>query len=262
MRNARSITLLLVAAAWLAGCATDDDPVTPTGGQFQVEADDAETYATDALEMVNEMTADIPELALGEFTAAKSFGAAGEPEWDAEEQAWILDDTAEFSEGDPAVAWGEYRLYVWIQFRGAEGPLPTPLGATVFEYRAVNGMTMHSETEQGTSDLAYDMATNLVVTYEESGYAVDGTGETVVEASHEGDGEAQNLRAEMAWNVDLAMPTGGCPSGTADVTMGQYRLDALYNGTSTVAWTLVGPGYQASGTDDLACGSGVTAMAP
>lgn len=255
MRIARTMFLLtvLAAAVWAAGCSSED-PAGPMEDLVRITPGEAEDYATTALIMVNDMVTDIPEVAVGSFTTAKSFEAAGEPDWDPEAMAWVYDLEQEFSEGDPATSWGETRIHLWIQFRNAEGPLPTALGATVLEYRAVHGMTLHSESAEGVADLAYDLATTMLVTYVEGGYTVAGAGESTVEADFTDGQRTESMRLDMSWHADLVLADGSCPAGTADVTVGEYRLDAVYDGTDLAAWTLTGPDYQASGTEVLDCG--------
>ncbi len=254
MRNARSIILLATFAAllWVAGCS--DDPSSPSSNQTDISAADAETYATSALDMVNTMAMDIPDLAAGDFGTMKARKNYGEPVWDPVEMAWVYDYEDEFSEGDPITSWSEIRIHVWIQFRNAEGPLPTALGATVMEYRVSDGMTLHSVSDEGTADLAYDMATTMVVAYTDGGHTVVGSGASCIDASIVADGRSETLNLDMGWNADLAIPLGGCPTGTADVTVGAYRLDAVYDGTAIATWTLTGPNYSASGTEQLYCG--------
>ncbi|MCP4573116.1 MAG: hypothetical protein GY838_12235 [bacterium] len=256
MRNARTTLLIttLAVAIWGAGCSSDD-PAEPMDGLAHVSPVEAEEYAVIALGMVNDMATDVPEMATGSFATAKSLGAAGEPDWDAEQQAWVLDYSQQFSEGDPAVAWGETTIHVWVQFRNTEGPLPTALGATVCEYRAVSGMTMHTQSEEGSGNLAYDLATTMIVAYVDGGYTVVGTGGSTVEADFTDGQRSENVRVTMEWNADLALMAGSCPTGTADVTVGQYRLDAVYDGSSTAQWTFTGPDYHATGTEPLECGA-------
>jgi len=168
--------------------------------------------------------------------------------------AWVLDQTVTFSEGEPPTSTGETRISVWIQFRNPEGPLPTPLDATEMEYRQAAGMTIHDEGEQGVSDLEFDLSTNMLVTYLESGYGMNGIGQAVVAASVTSNDRTENMNLAMRWGLALTSPFEGCPIGTAFVVVGQYRTDVEYDGQGNANWTLTGPNYSASGTESVPCG--------
>jgi len=248
-----ALMAILACIGLLVGCS-GDDPASPTGGT-SIEPAEALEYAGAALEMINAMALDVPDLASGGFTTLKARKNYGEPEWDAEQMAWVYEYVGDFSEGDPPTDSGQIRISVWIQFRNAEGPLPSALGATVMEYRVSDGMTLHSEQENGTVDMAYDLATAMTVTYVDNGYTVAGTGSSHIDATFSDGSRTESMDLSMTWGMNLAMPFGGCPAGTAAVTIGAYRLDALYDGTSTMEWTLTGPDFMDEGTEMLYCGA-------
>ena len=50
------------------------------------------------------------------------------------------------------------------------------------DYRESAGMTIHSEGEQGVSDLDFDLASAMVVSFMEAGYDMNGSGEAEIEA--------------------------------------------------------------------------------
>ena len=246
MTGAVALGLLAVA-----GCGSD--PVAPQES-YNVDAESAEQWSLQAIEMINQMAASVPMASQGDFTSLGPDKIAGEPVWDDQQMAWVLDQTVSFSEGEPPTSTGETRVSVWIQFRGAEGPLPSPLGATVMEYREAAGMTVHSEHEQGTSDLDFDLATNMVVTYLDTGYDMSGTGQADISARATAEDRTESMRLNMTWGMDLVTPFEGCPIGTAFVQVGQYRTEAVYDGQGNVDWTLTGPDYNASGIETMSCG--------
>jgi len=251
------LSTLFVLGLLLVGCSSSDsDPSQPYGGGgTQLSADEAEDWTDQALTMMNEMALQIPTVAEGDFTQTTVGKNAEAPIWDGDQQAWIMDETAEFGDGVGSDSYGEMRVAIWIQFRNDDGPLPTALGATELEYRLSSGMTMHNEDSQGTGDLDYDLETTMLVEYVDGGYNVDGEGAAGIDASYSSGGQTENMSFDMAWGMDLSVPLNGCPSGSAWVEAAQYRLGALYDGQGNVAWSLGAPGYEASGTDTVPCSS-------
>ena len=245
--------LMTIGLLGLTGCS-EDDAVAPVATN-QVDPETAEQFATQALEMINGMAAEIPYVAQGDFTQG-SFAKAGEqPTWDPAQMAWVYDATANFTEGDPPTTEGETRVSVWIQFRNGEGPLSTVLGATEMEYRASSGMTVAMAEAGSVAHMEFDLSTTMVVTFvAEDSYAVQGTGQADVAASQSAEGRTESMAFRMVWGMDLAVPAAGCPAGTAFVDVAPYRMDAAYNGQGQVDWTLTGPNYRATGTDPVACG--------
>ena len=254
----KSWKIILISGAFslgllaMAGC--ESDPVAPQD-TYDYDAATAEQWSLQAIEMINQMAAAVPPASEGDFSTLGPDKAVGEPVWDEEQMAWVLDQTVSFSEGDPPTSTGETRMSLWIQFRNLEGPLPTPLGATVMEYRESAGMTAHSVTDQGVSDLDFDLATGMVVTFMDTGYDMNGTGEAVINASVTTDDRTENMNLAMSWGLDLVTPFEGCPAGTAFVQVGPYRTDVVYDGEGGAAWVLTGPDYTASGTKTLPCGA-------
>jgi hypothetical protein len=255
MRHWKSIVTALLAGvmlAALAGCSSDS---TAPQQQYEMDAATAEQWSAQTLEMISAMAATVPAVSQGDFTGVGAMAkSAEEPVWDEVEQAWVMDVTETITEGDPVHSSMEMSLYLWIQFRNAEGALPGPLGATEMEYRATTGMVMDS-TEEGVTHLEMDYATGMTVTYLETGYGVDGAGEATVSASHTDARGSQSVDFSLAYGMDLMLPFEGCPSGPAWMTAGQYRTDAMYDGEGMVDWTLTGPNHSASGSDPVDCGA-------
>ncbi len=179
---------------------------------------------------------------------------SAEPTWDEVQMAWVLDEATTVYDGDPPTPDYEHRYSAWVQFRGPEGPQPTPEGATEFEYRVSTGMTAFSEDDPGVSDLDFDYACSMVVEYLETGFAMDGLGAAEISASVTGDDGSENMNLTMSYGLDLLTQLDGCPSGTAYVQLGQYRTDVAYDGQGSAAWTLTGPNYNADGTVGVPCG--------
>lgn len=235
----------------LAGC--ESDPVAPQE-TYEVDVEAAEEWSLQAIEMISQMAAAVGPASQGDFSTLGPDKVASEPVWDEEQMAWVLDETETFSEGDPPTSTGEIRVSVWIQFRTDDGPLPSPLGATQMEYRESAGMTLHSEHEQGTSDLDFDLATGMVVSYLDNGYDMDGTGAANIMASATTEGRTENMNLTMTWGLDLTAPLEGCPAGTAFVQVGQFRTEVQYDGQGSANWTMTGPNYTAAGVEPVPCG--------
>ena len=253
MRNWKPILALALMAGLLtvlAGCGSDSTTPQET---YDIDATTAEQWSEQSLEMINQMIATIPQVSQGDFAALGSgMKSAQEPVWDEMEEAWVLDVTESFTEGDPVHSTMEMSLSVWIQFRNAEGNLPSPLGATEMEYRAGSGMVMDNN-EEGTAHMEFDYETAMVVAYQETGYGVEGTGAASVYASQTTDQVSQSMSIDLGYGMEMFLPLEGCPGGTAWVTAGQYRTDAVYDGEGMVDWTLAGPNYEASGSDPVEC---------
>jgi hypothetical protein len=243
--------IFIIGLLALAGC--ESDPVAPQE-TYNVDGETAEEWSLQAIEMISQMAAAVPLASQGDFSTLGPDKSAAEPVWDEEQMAWVLDQTVSFSEGDPPTSTGETRVSIWIQFRGAEGPNPSLLGATEMEYRESAGMTMHSEQEQGTSDLDFDLSCGMVVTFLDSGYDMDGTGQAQIAATVTTDNGTESMNLTMSWGLDLITLFEGCPSGSAFVQVGPYRTDVVYDGQGNAAWTLVGPNYTGSGTETVPCG--------
>ena len=255
MKYWKLMTLTAVLGCGLlavSGC--ESDPVAPQENH-DIDAEAAQEWSLQAIEMINQMAAAVPPAAEGDFSALGTEGkSASEPVWDEEQMAWVLVETVNFTEGDPPTATGETRLAVWIQFRGDEGPLPSPLGATVMDYREAAGMTMHSEGEQGVSDLDFDLASRMVVTFQETGYDMNGSGEADIQASLVAGDRSESMNLTMEWGMDLMTPFEGCPAGSAFVKVGPYRTEVVYDGQGGANWVMVGPNHTSSGTEAVDCG--------
>lgn len=253
MRNWKPMMALALTAGLLtalAGCGSDSTTPQDT---YDIDAATAEQWSEQALAMISEMAATVPQVSQGDFGALGTMNkSATEPVWDEVEEAWVMEATETFTEGDPVHSTMEMSLSVWIQFRNAEGNLPSPLGATEMEYRAGSGMVMDS-TEEGTTHMEFDYETAMVVEYQETGYGVEGMGAAAISASQTTDQGSQSMSFELGYGMDMFLPLEGCPGGTAWVTAGQYRTDAVYDGEGMVDWTLTGPNYEASGSDPVEC---------
>jgi hypothetical protein len=240
----------LLAMGLLAGCG-DDDPAAPAA--TNVSGEMAEEWSTSALEMVTVMVAEVPTIATGDMGQMGTQKVFGEPTWDATQMAWVFEQEMTFNEGDPPTGSTTMAVSGWVQYRNGDGPLPSALGATEMEYRLTESIDMHSEEGGAVSDLTYVMATEMVVTYEEAGYLVNGSGDAEVHVSYVAGDQSERADLAMSWGMDMALPMAGCPAGTATVEVANYRLQALYDGQGGVSWSMAGPGYQANGTDVVEC---------
>jgi hypothetical protein len=249
----KKLTLIFGVASLLVvlvGCS-EDDPVSPQ--EMELTGDLAKDWTTGALAMVSEMATSVTEWADADFSGLTEGKSEEAPEWDPEQQAYIY--SFEAAENEPPDFW-EVRLGFWLQYRDEGTPVQYPLGADEMEARMTSGMTVHTESEEGVSDLSYDYATEMTVSNLETDvFAVVGTGETLVEASHVAGDQSEALQLAMDWEMDLTVSAGACPAGTAAVHAGEFSLVAVYNGQGGVSWTLTGPGYEATGNETLDCGA-------
>ena len=197
------------------------------------------------------MVAEVPDIAAGTMITLGPAKAVGEPVWDAAQMAWVY--TAEMNLDDGEGSSTTITMDYWIQYRSDDGPLPTALGAAEVEFRLAQGMVMDAQSPDGTAHIEYHMATTMLIGYGDGFYTMDGLGTAAVVASQTADGYSERLDLSMAWGLDLAQPVAGCPVGTVWIETDPYRMDAVYDGMGGVAWTLIGPGNTASGSEIVAC---------
>lgn len=269
-RNLALGLVLLVGLAYLAaGCSSGEDynPTTPVGepGTLTLDSSQAENFSLSALDQVNELVATVPEFAAADFAGwntAKANTAKAQSDsvqWDPAQQAYTFDFEGPVFPVEPPSTW-TMSVSVWLQYRNAAGQaLQFPVGATEMELDYATGMDMHLVEGTDVSDLQYDMATNLTVSYLGAGqtYGITGSGSSDVQVSQTTDQGSLSGQFAMTWSMDLTATVDGCPAGTATVFIQGYRLDAVYDGQGGVAWTLVGPNYQASGSDVMPCAAPV-----
>ena len=241
---------LALALFVFAGCS-DDGPIAPGAGDQPVSSELAQEWAPQALDMVTEMTTEIPNWAeagwMGQPKGEEDFPLV----WDAEQAAYVYHLEAEVVEGNSSFTTA---IDVWLQFRGPNGAMEFPIGATEMEVRMNSSLLGHSEDAEGSTDMEYNFETEMLVSYEQDGsYDVNGSGSSTVSIDHTYGELTESIEFAMAWGVDLIVYAGGCPAGAAFVTVGEYRLDADYDGAGGVAWDLVGPEYSASGSDTIIC---------
>ena len=264
-----ALTILLAAALFaVAGCGGGDDtnPGAPSGNDTMVlDSDTAQQFTLEALGVLNEMIGTVPDFAVGDFggwVMAKSSlddslpakAASDSVSWDPTQDAWVFLYDGPLLEL-PSPSYWNLTLDLWVQYRNGQTPQQYPLGADVMELHYLTGMDMHMVEETQTTDLTYDLATELVVSYRPDGrYGVVGSGSTVVDVAQVSDATAEAGRFAVNWSADVTTGAGLCPSGTASVTTQVWQMLADYDGLGGVSWTLTGPGYSASGTDIVACG--------
>lgn len=257
------LLLLLGLALIMAGCGSDgDNPAAPGSGINTLVLDEtqAEDFTVNALDMVNELVNTVPDFAEGDFADWNLSKAQGDSmQWDPAEGAYTFEFEGPLFEVEPPNSW-TMRLGIWLQYRDAGGqPLQYPIGATEMEVDYSTGMSMHMVEGQSVSNLDYDMATNMTVSYlgEGQAYGIEGTGTTNIVVSQITTQTSQSGQFDMDWVMDITATPDGCPSGTATVNLQGYQLNAIYDGEGGVSWTLVGNNYQASGSDDLNCSTPV-----
>lgn len=241
-------TLLLVS---LWGCG--DDSTAPST-RVDLTTEQATDWSQSALEMVNTMVAQVPDIAAGTMTTLGTDKAAGEPEWDAAQMAWVYG--AEFSLDDGEGSSMTLAAQFWVQYRNAEGPLQSALGATEVEFRASETMTADSVADGANSHVDYAMGTTMTIGYGDGVYLVDGTGSATVDARQTQGGRTEQVAFAMNWGVDLSQTPEGCPAGAAWVELDPWRMDAVYDGQGGVAWTLIGPNATVSDNETIICGGG------
>jgi hypothetical protein len=252
MHSSRSVRatlaagLLLAAALW--GCGDD---TTAPATRVDLTADQAGDWSRAALEMVNTMVAEVPAIAAGTMTTLGPAKAAGEPTWDAAQMAWVY--AAEYTMDDGEGSSTTISLDYWIQYRGGDGPLPSALGATEVEYRVGEDMVMDAVGDGAEAHIEYGMTTTMVIGYGDGVYVVDGSGLAGVDARQTRGTRSERMAFTMVWGLDLSLPLAGCPSGAAWVELDPWRMDAVYDGQGSVAWTLMGPDATVSDTEPVAC---------
>ncbi len=264
-KNNMLTTLLIFGlVVGLAGCGGDDteNPGTvPTDDTMILDNATAEEFSVQALEIVNSLVVGIPAVAEGDFSTWAA-GKAGlekagtdEVTWDPAQDAWVLDFAGPMLEM-PAPSYWNVSYDLWVQYRGANGPMQYPLGATEVAIGYGLGMDMHMVDDSGSSDMVYEMNTDFVVSYldQDGTYGVVGTGNTVVEVDQVSGQGSESGTFTLEWEMDVVATDTGCPTGTVGVTVQQFSLSAVYDGQGNVNWILVGPNYQASGTDTMSCG--------
>lgn len=263
--GAMRIALALSLALALGACSDDDDtPAAPDAATLGQQLA-AEQTSEAALSLINEMLTQSSDWAQGTFgTAAKQLPGPPESQrtqseaiWDAEQQAWTWNATANYTEGANTVAIGaDY----WVQFRDGAVPQQYPDTATdEMEAHVAWDWSAHVEEDGSVADLDVVYQSEMVV-----GGVHSPTRTFVGEGSMTGTAAGANAAEETfevavdgSWGVDLSVPAdGGCPTGTATVQNGVWRLNATYDGGPTVAWELrSGARVHASGTQSLPCGA-------
>jgi len=246
-RRFTTIFLFLLLTIW--GCG--DDSTTPET-RVDLTAAQAEDWTLSTLEMVNSMVEEVPDIAAGTMTTLGAGKAAGEPVWDAAQMAWVYDTSMDLDDGQGSTT--TISMAYWIQYRNGDGPLPSALGATVVEFRLTESMVMDANDDEGSAHIAFDVSSTLLIGYGEGLYTVDGAGSAAVAATRTMGDHSESMDFSMVWGMDLGQPMAGCPTGTAWIEADAYRMDAVYDGSGNVTWTLIGPGGTASGSDVVACG--------
>lgn len=265
MRNLK-ISMVLVLAlgliGGLTGCGSDEDPVAPQNETLALDSQMAEEFTLQALDVVSNIVGEIPDIASGDFggwVASKSdFVKANSDSvtWDPVQSAWVFSYQGPLFELEAPSYWN-ISLDLWVQYRDAMGPVPSPASATSMEVRYGTGMDLHAVDGNQVSDLTYEMNTNLTASYlgEGGAYAVVGYGDTMVEVNEVGGDVEQSGSFAMNWTMDVAVSDAGCPSGTATVSTQEWQLAATYDGQGNVNWELNGPGYQGTGFEPVGCGT-------
>jgi hypothetical protein len=260
----RNLLLCLVLFSSLAilaaGCSNEADynPTSPVGnpGTLTLDSAQAEDFSLSALDMVNELVATVPDFAAADFATWNLAKAQGDSvQWDPVQEAYTFDFEGPVIPVEPPSTW-TMSVSVWLQYRDSAGQaLQYPVGATEMEVDYTTGMDMHLVEGADVSDMQYDMATNLTVSYLGGGqaYGIVGSGSSDVQVAQTTAQGSQSGQFSMTWSVDLTATVDGCPAGTATVNVQGYQLDAQYDGQGGATWTLVGPSYQASGSEEMPC---------
>jgi hypothetical protein len=256
-----ALVLLLGLALILAGCGSDGstNPANPGPGEetLVLDAAQAEEFSTGALSMVNELVNSVPDFAAADFASwnlAKS--QSDSVVWDPVQEAYVFNFDGPVLELEPPSSW-TMSMDIWLQYRDAqESPLQYPIGATEMELDYSVGMYIHSVDESGVFDMDNELSSNLTVRYLGEGqtYGIQGSGLNTVSVSQITPSGSQSGQISLDWSLDVTAAPEGCPSGTAVVHAQDYTLNAEYDGQGNVSWTLTGPGYQASGSEFVACG--------
>jgi hypothetical protein len=240
-----ALSLLLVAAA---ACDDQDDAPTGAGNDLEIDAATVQEQAISTFDFVNGLVDGIDEMAAADFSGVA--GDLGLPEggtlrqdaaavWDAVQGAWVVD--VEGTESDENGS-ASYDVYFLVRFRDAGGlSQQNPDSTTVSMQLLLDYFVdAHAEDQGSTLDLVLDFSLDILVAGLPAGpYTLDGEGDMGVTLALSGGESEGQIALAMSWTAALSVPVaGGCPSGTAGVTVEDWRVDAVYDGQGGYDWQL------------------------
>ena len=256
----------IVLALIGAGCSDKDNNPTGASGNLELDSATVGQQSVSTISFVNDLVAGIDEMATGDLSGLGSdLGLSnGSPlredavaAWDAVQGAWVYD--AEGTETDEFGA-ATYDVFLSVRFlNGAGVAQQAPDGTTarmdlVLDYL----VDWHIEDEQSALDMVLDYEMDVSVAgLQTAAYQLDGNGDINVSLSLSQAGTAGSERVDlgMAWIASLDVPSdGGCPAGTATVSMEDWTFNAQYNGQGRYDWVLYERGTQVeSGFENMSC---------
>lgn len=252
--NGVLLLLLLCLAATAPGCGDDDDGAPSPTGPATTDFD--EIMATGQAAYAAPLA-----VAMLENVAVFAQGVAGKDldysfSYDEDDQHWIATMTYDQD--------GYTYAYTYtVQYRDAMGqPQQEAQGAASMRYTQ-DGTSLFNFSGDGyVLVMSYDFDSDVTASGLGTGaLLVDGGGGYDLDYDVTSDGRREQLAFSASWQTlgdGVSYPTDGCPTGTMRYSFAPYRMDIVFDGTSTAAYTLHdGAGSQvpeASGTVELYCG--------
>lgn len=267
------VPVLLLGLAISAGCfhKKDDDNPGPAAPE-PPEPEEAAAIGGGAADLIAGMAGTIPEWASGDLSGISlgGFGRqpggsegslATEPVFDETDMAWEWTTTeTEISGADTTTVNATF----WVRYLAAGVPVMDHNDADSM-YAAVDlDVDGHIETDSDDGTIVTDFS---YVYHAEGGvsgvgsgtYVLDGTGSAEGEAvtDHPIIGEFTTEIAEFDYTVDVTIPSGGCPTGTASITVDPFVIEMTFDGDTTASWEMTEDGDPVdppqTGVSDVDC---------
>lgn len=261
------IPALCAAGLATAGCNSQDD--SPTGASnVDVELDSATVSenAISTMDFMNGLIDGVDALAAGDLSGVA--GDLGLPQgstvrddfvasYDDLQGAWVFDANGTETDASGTATYDVYFLVRFIDAAGAPQQEPDQTTSRM-DLDLDFHVSASAEEDGSTFALALDYTMDLSVSGIQTGpYVVDGTGDIGVDMELTGSGAEEDLRLDLAmgWDMDVSVPVSdGCPSGTASVSVEEFRFDAEYDGQGGYDWELWEAGQKVEqGSEIVGC---------
>jgi len=261
----RGTRLVPAAALMLMAAGCSDKNTSPAGpSDVQLDAQSVEQQAVSTLSFVEGLTSGVDQLAAGDFSGVSgdlgipsgALQADPQPYYDAQTGTWVLDFQGTDTDATGSIT---YDVSFRVQYRDGSGtPMQTPDQTTATFTMSLDYVAdAHSEDQGSTFDILLDYTLGMTVGNLSGGgpYQVDGSGDMYVDMQFSGDGDTLRLALDMGWDASLSVPAnGGCPSGTASVSVEGWTFDAQYPGQPYYDWQLYqGASKVGEGSETLFC---------
>lgn len=271
------VPTLVLGLALAAGCfhKKDDDNPGPAAPE-PPEPEEAAAIGGGAADLIAGMAGTIPGWAAGDldsFSIGGGFGAlprpgsgpgvvlASAPEFDVTDSAWVWTSTeTDISGADTVNVVGQF----WVQYLSGTTIVRESGDADNMIARVDFDVDGHIETVGGdgttVTDFSYVYHLEAAVDDLPGGpFLVDGSGTAEGEAvtDHPILGEFTTEIAEFQFTVDITVPSGGCPTGSATITVDPFEIEMTFDGDSTADWVMTEDGTPVAppqtGSSDVDC---------